>query len=320
MADAALSQSSFSVETTFRSFDKKQGANYAQNRLSYHSRLFEVVLEYHKSTGGQLSTILDVGCGPGTAIRTLAPYFDHAMGLDPSEGMISTARSLGGVSSNSEPIRFDVSTAESLGSNLSSPVPDGSVDLITAATAAHWFDMSSFWPRAAQVLKPGGSIALWTSGPMCVLPSVPNHVAIQNALDKYEEVLGDYMVLGNRLTRDMYVNLQLPWTLENPVPEFEEATFLRKEWGTGGDSEPGDQFFANQKPVDMDTLEKVLGTASPVTRWREAHPDTAGTERDLVKMLRREIEQSLHEAGVERGKEVVNGGVTGVLLMVKKKS
>lgn len=234
--------------------------------------------------------------------------------------MISTARSLGGVSSNSEPIRFDVSTAEDLTSNLSLPIPDGSVDLITAATAAHWFDMSGFWPRAAQVLRPGGSVALWTSSSVRIHPSMPNCAAIQAAIDKHEELLRDYMVLGNRLARDLYVDLSLPWTLATPVPEFDEATFLRKEWNTGVESEPEDQFFADQQPVDLDTMEKTLGTTSPITRWRAAHPDAVGTERDVVRMIRREFERLLHEAGVEKGKEIVKGDATGVLLVVKKKA
>ncbi|KAF2475303.1 S-adenosyl-L-methionine-dependent methyltransferase [Lindgomyces ingoldianus] len=320
MTDIAPTPPSSSTETTFRSFSHAQGTNYAQNRRDYHSKLYQIIIDYHTSNGGELNTILDVGCGPGTAVRTLAPRFSHAIGIDPSEGMITTARSLGGVSYNSEAIRFDISTAEDLGSNLSSPIPDGSVDLITAATAAHWFNMSGFWPRAAQVLKPGGSVAIWTSASLRVHPSTPNYAAVQSAIDKHEDVLKDYMVLGNRLSRDLYVDLHLPWALPTPVSEFDEGTFLRKEWGTGRDPELGDQFFAHQAPVDLDTLELVLGTTSPVTRWREAHPDAVGTERDAVRMIRREIERALHDAGVEEGKEMVKGGVKGVLLMVKRKA
>lgn len=309
------------AETTYRSFNHEQGKNYAQNRGNYHASLYQIIIDHHTSTGGQLNTILDVGCGPGTAVRSLAPRFAHAIGHDHSEGMIGTARSLGGVSSNSEPIRFDISTAEDLGSNLSPPLPDGSVDLITAATAAHWFDMSRFWPRAAQVLKPGGTVAIWTTGDIRILPPTPNHAAVQAALDSHEDLLRDYMTQGNSgLPRDLYAHLPLPWTLATPVTEFDEASFLRKEWNTGSKFEVGDQFLADQRPVDLDTLEKVLGTTSPVTRWREAHPDAVGSERDVVRMIRREIERALHEAGVEKGKEIISGSVAGVLLVVKKKA
>lgn len=40
------------------------------------------------------------------------------------------------------------------------PFPDGSVDLLTAASAAHWFDIERFLKEAARVLKPHGCIAL----------------------------------------------------------------------------------------------------------------------------------------------------------------
>ena len=59
---------------------------------------------------------------------------------------------------------------------------------------------------------------------------------------------------------------------------------------------------------------------SPVQRWREAHPDAVGTDRDFVKMQRIAIERLLHEAGVEKGKEVVKGSITGVLMIVKKRT
>lgn len=40
------------------------------------------------------------------------------------------------------------------------PFTDGSVDLVTAATAAHWFDQPRFLAEASRVLKSRGCIAL----------------------------------------------------------------------------------------------------------------------------------------------------------------
>jgi ubiquinone/menaquinone biosynthesis C-methylase UbiE len=125
------------AEKTFRSFTKEQGANYAKNRRGYHPDLYKFIIDHHTSTGGQLNTLIDVGCGPGGAARALAPHFAHAIGLDPSEGMIENARGLAGTTSTSEPIRFEISTAEDLGWHLSPPIEDSSVDLIAASTAAH---------------------------------------------------------------------------------------------------------------------------------------------------------------------------------------
>jgi hypothetical protein len=118
----------------------------------------------------------------------------------------------------------------------------------------------------------------------------------------------------------MYVDLVLPWTAERPVAGFDQGSFVRTEWGTETEGAlPGDEFFAIGSPeVDLGKLEALLGTASPVVRWREANKELVGTERDVVQLMRREIERLLHEAGVEKGKEKVKGAGYGALLVVKK--
>ncbi|KAJ5759907.1 hypothetical protein N7520_007063 [Penicillium odoratum] len=302
------------TEKTFSAYNKEQGKAYSQGRPDYHPKFYQYVTDIHASTGGQFDTLLDVGSGPGNAARALSPHFAHAIGLDPSEGMVATARSLAGTTATSEPIRFEVSTAELLGTSLPSPIQDGSVDLITAANAAHWFDMSQFWSTAARVLKPGGSVIMWTTGKTGIDPSVPNADAINSAMDELEEtLLKPFMAPGNFLTRNRYLDLPLPWNLDHPVTEFDEKAFIRKEWGT-------ENFLAHQPEVSLDVMEKVFQTMSPVVRWREAYPDTVGTEDDIVKIYRRTIERLLHEAGVEKGKEIIKGSMQAVVLVVKKRS
>jgi ubiquinone/menaquinone biosynthesis C-methylase UbiE len=302
------------TEKTFSSYNQEQGNAYAAARPDYHPGLYQFILDQHIATNGQLDTLLDVGTGPGNVARSLGAHFAHAVGLDPSEGMVSTARSLGGTTSTAEPIRFELSTAEKLGTNLSPPVQDASVDLITAGNAAHWFDMPHFWSTAARVLKPGGSVILWTSGQTRIHPSVPNAAAIQAEMDRIEEkYLVPYFVSGNWLTRNRYIDLPLPWTLEVPITEFDETTSIRKDWDIETD------FYAINPEVSLDLFEKITATGSPVTRWRQAHAETIGTERDVLKIFRRAIERLLHEAGVEEGKEMVKGATHGVVLVIKKR-
>ncbi|KAJ9608738.1 hypothetical protein H2200_006509 [Cladophialophora chaetospira] len=318
MTAAGAASAPFTNEKTFSAYNQDQGKNYAQVRRNYHPKVFQTVVDHHVSTGGQLDTVLDVGCGPGNVAGSLAPHFKHAIGLDPSEGMLATARSFNAknLTAASEPIRFELSTAEELGTKLAtSPLQDSSVDLIVAGNAAHWFDMAGFWPTAARVLKPGGTVALWTSGPVQAHPSLPNAKAIQATLDEHRSKhLTPYVTPGNLLARDRYINLPLPWTLPEPVPEFDETTYRRIEWDL---AEP---FHTGKDEADLDTFEKMLATGSPETRWRQAHPEDVGTERDILKIMRKEIERLLHEAGVEKGKERVKGAVQGAILLVKKKA
>lgn len=70
------------------------------------------------------------------------------------------------------------------------PFSDGSVDLLTAASAAHWFDQSRFLAEAARVLKPRGCMALLGFSDSNTKPTY------QNCGDRlkniYEEVGSDW--------------------------------------------------------------------------------------------------------------------------------
>lgn len=301
-------------EKTFSSYNAEQGKTYASVRPDYHPKVYQHVVDHHTATGGQLDTLIDIGCGPGVAARALAPRFNHVFGLDPSEGMIATARSSGGESGSAEPIRFEVSTAESLGQHLSPPVPDASVDLITAANAAHWFDMPGFYAAAARVLKPGGSIALWGTGEVRVHPSMPAADAIQTVLDDMLDSLEEYRTPGNRLVRGRYLDLPLPWTLEEPIAAFGRDAFYRKDYTMDED------FIQLPSEVGLDFFEKVLASGSAQVRWRQANPDKVGTEEDIMRVTRRKVEKLLHESGVEKGKETLKGALRGFLLIIKKTS
>ncbi|KAI1382894.1 S-adenosyl-L-methionine-dependent methyltransferase [Hypoxylon trugodes] len=317
MASSVLTTASFAAEKTFKSYKPEDGAAYARGRADYHENFYRIVVDRHTATGGKLDTILDVGCGPGIAARGLAPHFAHAIGIDASDGMISTARSLGGISSSSEPIRFEISAAEDLGSNLFPPIADSSVDLITAATAAHWFDLSKFWPRAARVLKPGGTVAIWTTRALTIHSSVPNYAAIQAAIDEIkEQYLEPYKERGNHLAGNFYVDLPLPWTLDEPVLDFDESKSSREEWTKERSDDQAAESGLGPRTVTLDYFENRLKTSSPVTRWREAHPDAVGTERDVPRIIRRRVEQLLHE---KKGKEEIVICVEAVLLIIKKR-
>ncbi|KAI1390447.1 S-adenosyl-L-methionine-dependent methyltransferase [Hypoxylon trugodes] len=304
-------------EETFRAYTQAQGSNYAVGRPGYSPKLYEIIIGHHTSTGGQLDTVIDVGCGTGQASLDLATYFTHTIGLDPSEGMISAARA--SAKSANFPIRFEVSDAEALGVDLKPPIADVSVDLLTAATAAHWFDMARFWTSAARVLKPGGTVALWARTGMAVDPiRTLNGVAVKAVVDEiFTNELQTFSKLGSKLTRDLYVDLPLPWTLNPPVEGFDQGSFFRKEWNKYRDGRNNND-LGTGTIVTTEEFENLIGTNSTVTRWREAHPDKVGTEEDIGRKMRKRIESLLHEAGVEPDEEVLTGQVAIVLLMVKK--
>lgn len=154
MSSDSTPSASFPQEKTYSTYNAAEGKAYAQTRPDYTPKVYQTILDHHVSTGGQLDMLLDVGCGPGNVTRALAPKFEKAIGIDPGEGMIATARTLGPSSQSN--IKYEISTCEELGANLIPPIANASVDLITIANAAHWFDMTRFWAAAERVLKPGG--------------------------------------------------------------------------------------------------------------------------------------------------------------------
>ncbi|CAG8099512.1 unnamed protein product [Penicillium salamii] len=231
--------------------------------------------------------------------------------------MITAAKKLGGAA-GLEDIRYVCSSAEA----LECDVVDGTVDLITAATAAHWFDMPRFWERAGRLLRPGGSVALWTTSTEGVHADTPNHEAINRSWEaiRKREIEVFYGV-GNMVSQQLYANLGLPWTVSPAVSGFPEDSILRKEWGTEGNGDvedEGEEFLINgQTWRGLDSFEAVMGTGSPITRWREANPSKTG-EEDVVRVMRREVERLLKEAGVAEKDMAIKAQMTGVLLVVKK--
>lgn len=137
---------------SYRLFEGKDHASiYQKYRFTPPEEVKNIILQYlDKKKGPPHVLAVDLGCGTGQNSRLLAPHFQEVLGIDISEGQLEVARAVLGHPN----ITYRMGTAEEL------PVPDGSVDLLTAASAAHWFDQSRFLTEANRVLKPGGCMAL----------------------------------------------------------------------------------------------------------------------------------------------------------------
>ncbi|KAJ5946692.1 S-adenosyl-L-methionine-dependent methyltransferase [Penicillium verhagenii] len=311
------------MDPTFTNYTNDQAQNYAKLRGTYADPLFNIIIDHHVKTGGNFQIIADVGCGPGNATKPLAHSFDRAIGLDPAIEMINTAQKLGGKTATGEPITYCVSGAESIAYSIRMNMPfteeNGGVDMITAAMAAHWFDMPKFWSEAAQIVKPGGSVALWTHSSLFCHPSTPNTEQVQKALFYLErEILAPYELPGNRLSRDYYDDLALPWTITNKDVEraFPKSGFVRMIWDQKGVLTDGENFFSSSDETTVSELADGLQTASMVTRWREAHPDLVNTDQDCVELAMAELRKALGAS--EDEDPVLKVGSATVLLLFKR--
>lgn len=94
--------------------------------------------------------VVDVGCGPGTAVRHAARRGARATGVDPAPAMLRLARTL---TRGRPEITWAEGTAEQL------PQPDGSATVLwSIATVHHWRDVSAGLAEAHRVLRPGGRL------------------------------------------------------------------------------------------------------------------------------------------------------------------
>ncbi|XP_037345460.2 putative methyltransferase DDB_G0268948 [Pungitius pungitius] len=137
---------------TYRLFEGKDHAfSYQKYRFTPPDELKNIILQYLSKKKEEPHVLaVDLGCGTGQNSRLLAPHFQEVVGIDISECQLEEARAVPGYPN----VTYRKGTAEEL------PFPDCSVDLLAAASAAHWFDQSRFLAEANRVLKPGGCVAL----------------------------------------------------------------------------------------------------------------------------------------------------------------
>jgi SAM-dependent methyltransferase len=223
-------------------------------------------------------------------------------------------------------VSYAVGAAESLDEiafpPTSRPLAPESVDLITCAMSAHWFSpISSFYAAAARLLRPGGTLAMWTASSWYCHPErTPNAEAVQEILfDLERRVLRPFEVQGNRLSAEGYVGLPLPWEGDGEAEgegEFDEATFVRREWNKGGRVEAGEGFLALEPTMSLEEWARGCATASMVVRWRAAHKEQLerGEVDDCVDVTVRRLRDALG------GQNWMEGGPSVVLLMIKKRA
>ena len=121
----------------------------------------------------KLDVMVDVGCGSGQSTNIFQPFFKEILGIDVSLEQLNQAKK----QNKFENIRYLEGSAEKI------PAKDNSVDLVLAATAAHWFDLPKFYKEVKRVLKPNtGCLAMFGyHHPSINLLANPNDVASQQS-------------------------------------------------------------------------------------------------------------------------------------------
>ncbi len=185
------------MSNTFKDHSSSASDRYAAYRPDYPAALFG----WLAGLCAGRDAAWDCATGSGQAALGLAPHFRRVVATDASAEQIRHAESHPGID-------FRVAPAEASG------LADRSVDLVTVAQAAHWFDLPRFYAEAARVLKPGGVVALWGYGRM----------ALPGEMDApfrrfYAETVGPWWPPERALIDDAYRSLEFPFA-ELAAPAF----------------------------------------------------------------------------------------------------
>ncbi len=156
------------------------------------------------------SRIVEVGCGTGGTLRSLARAYPSAsiVGIDPDEQALALARASG--------------CAVAPGSFDELPLPDGQVDLLLALDVIeHLRDDDRALAEARRVLRPGGGLVLTVPALPCLWSphdDVNGHVRRYRSLELAQRILH----AGLHLERLTYFN-----TLLLPLAVVERAVLKR---------------------------------------------------------------------------------------------
>jgi SAM-dependent methyltransferase len=124
-------------------------AEYDRHRPAYPGVLVDQACQAAGIGGGD--HVLEVGCGSGQLTRSLAARGLHVTAVEPGENLITLARrNLAGT----DGVEFVSARFED------ALLPTGQFRAVFSASAFHWIDPKVSWQRAADVLVPGGTLAL----------------------------------------------------------------------------------------------------------------------------------------------------------------
>jgi SAM-dependent methyltransferase len=170
--------------------------DYARYRPAYPAELFAWLAQ--NSPGRELAW--DCACGSGQATRGMARHFKKVIGSDASEKQIEQAQG---------PINVFYQVA-----GESDPfLPDGAVDLVTCAQAAHWLDLDNFYSCIQQKLKPRGLLAIWSYGLFETGDGIEKIVS-----DYYHDIVGPYWPPQRRWVEQGYQGLPFPFAQISAPP------------------------------------------------------------------------------------------------------
>jgi ubiquinone/menaquinone biosynthesis C-methylase UbiE len=129
-------------------------------------------------------------------------HFDRVIATDASAAQIERAQPCAGV-------EYRVAQSEAGG------LPDASVQLVTAASALHWFNLPAFYREVRRVLVPRGIIAAWGYRDAIVAPGIDELIN-----DYQNRIVDEFWSSKIRIVAAGYQHIDFPFD-EVEVPPMD---------------------------------------------------------------------------------------------------
>ena len=124
--------------------------DYNLYRSSYPDELYAAIVDFWGSSNSL--QIADIGCGTGISTRGIYRFLGGGtvVGVEPGTDMLEQARA-----ATIDPIVFLVGSAEAI------PLETDTINIVTAAQAAQWFDRQAFYRESKRIMAPGAIVAIY---------------------------------------------------------------------------------------------------------------------------------------------------------------
>lgn len=196
-----------------KDYFSKQAGDYARYRPHYPKALFE----YLATLVPDCKAAWDCATGNGQVALALTPHFQEIYATDVSKEQISHAF-------HHDKIKYSVSVAEKV------ELANKSIDLITVAEAAHWFNLEKFYQQVQRVSKPGGIMAIWGYWYFNFLPE--EELLNQMCSDFFTTVLDQYWAEEINLLIQKYQTIPFPFAeLNTPIFTMETQWNMKEFLG-----------------------------------------------------------------------------------------
>lgn len=170
---------------------------YDKYRPSYPGELIKWL--WDKTHAG---TVADIGAGTGKFTECLRAMPWRITAVEPNGDMLEKLRA------NCPGVGIVNAPAEDTG------IPSGSIDLVTAAQAFHWFDKGSFKSECRRILTPSGRLAvIWNNRTETNMQKERNEIFLWN-VGQYDSIKGN-------------ANDEGGFAPEKYFSEYEEISFLQ---------------------------------------------------------------------------------------------